>query len=57
MGRRKFRREKIGKITEKDIISITSKISREVFGIVPSKKHKNKKKYTRKVKHKSNLYL
>lgn len=55
MARRKFRKERLGKISESDIVKITSKISREVFGIVPSKKHKNKKKYTRKVKHKLNL--
>ena len=48
---------KIGKITEKDIIKISKKVSREVFGIIPSKKHKNKKKYTRKKKHKSKLDL
>lgn len=57
MARRKFRREKIGKISEDDILRITRKVSREVFGITPSKKHKNKKKYTRKIKHKSNLDL
>jgi hypothetical protein len=28
-------------------------VSREVFGIVPNKTHKNKKKYSRKVKHKN----
>ena len=48
---------KLGKITAKDIIRISKQVSREVFGIIPSKKHKNKKKYTRKVKHKSNLDL
>lgn len=57
MARRKFRKERLGKISESDIVKITSKVSREVFGIIPSKKHKNKKKYTRKVKHKSNLDL
>lgn len=57
MARRKFRKERIGKITEKDIIRITSKVSREVFGMVPSKKHRNKKKYSRKEKHKSDLDL
>lgn len=46
---------KLGKVTEKDIEKISSIVSREVFGIIPSKKHKNKKKYTRKQKHKSNL--
>lgn len=30
------------------------KVSREVFGIVPTKIHKNKKKYSRKEKHKNN---
>jgi hypothetical protein len=48
---------KLGKVTEKDIIKISSSISREVFGIIPSKKHKNKKKYNRKQKHKSKLDL
>jgi hypothetical protein len=48
---------KLGKVTEKDIIKVSSSISREVFGIIPSKKHKNKKKYTRKKKHKSDLDL
>lgn len=57
MARRKFRKERIGKITEKDIIRITSKVSREVFGMIPSKKHRNKKKYNRKEKHKSDLDL
>ena len=51
------RRIKLGRVKEKDIIKITKKISREIFGIIPSKKHKNKKKYTRKIKHKSNLDL
>ena len=55
MARRKFRKERLGKISESDIVKITSKVSREVFGIIPAKKHKNKKKYTRKVKHKLNL--
>lgn len=55
MTRKKFRREKLGKFSENDIVKITSKVSREVFGITPSKKHKNKKKYTRKVKHKLDL--
>jgi hypothetical protein len=44
---------KIGKVSDKDIERISRAISREVFGIIPSKKHKNKKKYTRKKKHKS----
>lgn len=57
MGRRKFRKERIGKVSEKDIIRITSKVSREVFGIIPVKRHKNKKKYNRKEKHKSDLDL
>jgi len=48
---------KLGKVTEKDIIKVSSSISRDVFGIIPSKKHKNKKKYTRKKKHKSDLDL
>ena len=48
---------KIGRITEKDIIKISKKVSREVFGIIPTKKHRNKKKYTRKEKHKSKLDL
>lgn len=52
-----MKRIKLGKVTSKDIIKISKKVSREVFGIIPSKKHKNKKKYTRKVKHKSNLDL
>lgn len=46
---------KIGKITNKDIIKVSKAVSREVFGIIPSKKHKNKKKYTRKLKHKSRV--
>lgn len=46
---------KLGKVTEKDLIKVSSSISREVFGIIPSKKHKNKKKYNRKEKHKFNL--
>ena len=53
--KRKTSKVKLGKVTEDDIIRISSIVSREVFGIIPSKKHKNKKKYTRKVKHKSNL--
>ena len=48
---------KLGKISNKDIIKVSKLVSREVFGIIPSKKHKNKKKYTRKEKHKSNLDL
>lgn len=48
---------KIGKVSSKDIEKLHRAISREVFGIIPSKKHKNKKKYTRKVKHKSKLDL
>ena len=52
-----MKRIKLGKVTTEDIIKISKKISREVFGIIPSKKHKNKKKYTRKMKHKSNLDL
>ena len=52
-----MRKIKLGKVTSKDIIRISKKISREIFGIIPSKKHKNKKKYTRKAKHKSNLDL
>jgi len=48
---------KLGKVTEEDLIKVSSSISREVFGITPSKKHKNKKKYNRKEKHKSNLDL
>ena len=55
MTKRKFKKEKIGKVTEADIAKVLSKVSREVFGIHPSKKHKNKKKYSRKVKHKENL--
>ena len=55
--KRKTSKVKLGKVTEDDIIRISSIVSREVFGIIPSKKHKNKKKYTRKVKHKSNLDL
>lgn len=52
-----MKKVKLGKVTVKDIIRISKKVSREVFGIIPSKKHKNKKKYTRKAKHKSNLDL
>jgi len=59
VGNRKRNKKilKLGKVTEKDIIKISSSISREVFGIIPSKKHKNKKKYTRKKKYKSDLDL
>lgn len=53
----KKKKIKIGKISEKDIISVSKKVSREVFGIIPSKIHKNKKKYTRKKKHKLNFDL
>lgn len=52
-----MKRIKLGKVTSEDIIKISKKVSREIFGIIPSKKHKNKKKYTRKIKHKSNLDL
>ena len=45
---------KLGKVTSKDIIRISKQVSREVFGIIPSKKHKNKKKYTRKGSQKNN---
>ena len=45
-------KQKIGKVTEKDIIKVSSIVSRERFGIIPSKKHKNKKKYSRKTKYK-----
>ena len=48
---------KIGKVSSKDIEKISRKIAREVYGIIPSKKHRNKKKYTRKIKHKSKLDL
>lgn len=44
---------KLGEVSNKDIIKISKLVSREVFGIIPSKKHKNKKKYTRKLKHKN----
>lgn len=44
-------KNKIGKITEKDLIKNAKKVAREVFGFVPSKLHKNKKKYSRKLKH------
>ena len=37
-----MKRIKLGKVTTEDIIKISKKISREVFGIIPSKKHKNK---------------
>lgn len=40
-------KNKIGKITEKDLIKNAKKVAREVFGFVPSKLHKNKKKYSR----------
>lgn len=46
---------KLGKISHTDIVNISKAVSREVFGIIPSKKHKNKKKYTRKLKHKSRV--
>lgn len=46
---------KLGKISTEDIILVSKSVSREVFGIIPSKKHKNKKKYTRKLKHKSRI--
>ena len=46
-------RNKIGKVSEKDLIKIVKKVSREVFGFVPTKIHKNKKKYNRKIKHKN----
>ena len=52
---RKLKKEKLGKITLEDIERISRLISREIFGIIPSKKHKNKKKYTRKLKHKSRV--
>lgn len=44
---------KLGKVSNNDIIKVSKAVSREIFGIIPSKKHKNKKKYTRKLKHKS----
>ena len=44
---------KLGKVSNIDIVKVSKAVSREVFGIIPSKKHKNKKKYTRKLKHKS----
>lgn len=56
-SRLKKQRQKLGKITEKDIIKVSNLVSREVFGIIPSKKHKNKKKYTRKKKYKLDLDL
>lgn len=43
---------KLGKVTEKDLIKNAKEIAREVFGFVPTKIHKNKKKYSRKIKHK-----
>ena len=46
---------KLGKISNTDIVKVSKAVSREVFGIIPSKKHKNKKKYTRKLKHKSKI--
>lgn len=45
---------KLGKVTEKDLIKNAKKVAREIFGFIPSKIHKNKKKYTRKIKHKNN---
>ena len=45
-------KNKIGKVTEKDLIKNAKKVAREIFGFVPSKLHKNKKKYSRKIKHK-----
>lgn len=41
----------LGKVTEQDLIKNAKEISREIFGLIPSKLHKNKKKYSRKVKH------
>ena len=46
-------KNKIGKVTEKDLIKNAKKVAREIFGFVPSKFHKNKKKYSRKIKHKN----
>ena len=46
-------KNKIGKVTEKDLIKNAKKVAREIFGFVPSKLHKNKKKYSRKIKHKN----
>lgn len=53
--KRKNLKVKLGKVTEKDIITVSNLVCREVFGIIPSKKHRNKKKYTRKVKYKLDL--
>ena len=50
-------KNKIGKVSEKDLVRIVKKVSREVFGFIPTKTHKNKKKYSRKVKHKNNLEI
>lgn len=46
---------KLGKVSHIDIAKVSKAVSREVFGIIPSKKHKNKKKYTRKSKHKNTI--
>ena len=46
---------KLGKVSDNDIVKVSKSVSREIFGIIPSKKHKNKKKYTRKLKHKSRV--
>ncbi len=45
----------LGSVTTEDIIKTLKSVSRDVFGVIPSKVHKNKKKYTRKQKHKINL--
>lgn len=42
----------LGKVKQSDLERTLKAISREVFGFVPTKIHKNKKKYSRKVKHK-----
>ena len=42
----------LGKVSNQDLITNAKKVSREVFGIIPSKFHKNLKKYSRKQKHK-----
>jgi len=42
----------LGKVKQSDLEKILKKVSREVFGFIPTKIHKNKKKYSRKVKHK-----
>ena len=42
----------IGKVDNSALLNNMKKVAREVFGIVPSKIHKNKKKYSRKKKHK-----